>query len=65
MELMITVLLHRTDNNEWTAEELSPIKNIEIMDVTPVLSALGAKITLSNNKTYDVYFDRIDGNRRS
>ena len=65
MELMITVLLHRTDDNEWTAEELSPIKNIEIMDVTPVLSALGAKITLSNNKIYDVYFDRIDGNRRS
>ena len=65
IELMITVFLHRTDDDEWTAEELSPVKNIEIMDVTPVLSALGAKITLSNNKTYEVYFDRIDGNRRS
>lgn len=65
MELMISVLLHRTDDNEWTTEELSPIKNIEIMDVTPVFSALGAKITLSNDKTYNVYFDRIDGNRRS
>ena len=65
MELMISVLLHRTDDKEWTTEELSPIKDIEIMDVTPVLSALGTKITLSNNKIYEVYFDRIDGNRRS
>ena len=65
MELMISVMLHKTDDSEWTEEELSPIKNIEIMDVTPVLSALGAKITLNNNRTYDVFFDRIDGNRRS
>ncbi len=64
MELMITVLLHRTDDGEWTTEELSPIKNIEIMDVTPVFSALGVKITLADNKVCEVYFDRIDGNRR-
>lgn len=64
MELMILVMLHKTDNSEWTKEELSPIKNIEIMDVTPVASALGAKITLANTKIYEVYFEEIDGNRR-
>jgi hypothetical protein len=65
MELMISVMLHKTDDSAWTNEELSPIGNIEIMDVTPVGSALGAKITLSNNKVYEVYFEEIDGRRRS
>ncbi len=39
MELMISVMLHKTDDSDWTEEELSPIKNIEIMDVTPAASA--------------------------
>ncbi len=65
MELMISVMLHKTDDSEWTAEELSPISNIEIMDVTPVGSALGAKITLRDKKVYEVYFEEIDGRRRS
>ncbi len=65
MEIMITVLLHKNNDSDWTQEELSPIKNIELMDVTPVWSALGARLTLSDNKTYEVYFDKIDGNRRS
>jgi hypothetical protein len=65
MELMISVMLHKTDDTEWTNEELSPISNIEIMDVTPVGSALGAKITLLDNKVYEVYFEEIDGRRRS
>jgi len=64
MELMISVLLHKSDDSEWTKKELSPIKNIEIIDVTPAFSALGAKITLSDNKVYEVYFEEIDGNRR-
>ena len=41
MELMISVMLHRMDNQEWTAEELSPIKDIKIMDITPEYSAFG------------------------
>jgi hypothetical protein len=65
MELMISVMLHKTDDSEWTSEELSPIRNIEIMDVTPVGSTLGAKITLPDNKVYEVYFEEIDGRRRS
>ncbi|SHF05765.1 hypothetical protein SAMN05444274_103371 [Mariniphaga anaerophila] len=65
MEIMITVMLHKTDDSGWTQEELSPIKEFEIMDVTPVFSTMGAKITLSDNKVYEVYFEEIDGHRRS
>src|SRR5690606_28731050 len=57
MELMVTAMLHKTDDSEWSEEELSPVSRIEIMDVTPVFSALGARITLNNGKLYEVYFE--------
>jgi len=63
MELMISVLLHKMDDTEWSMEELSPIKNIEIMDITSKYSALGANIILSNDKKYEVDFIDIDGYR--
>lgn len=63
MELMITVLLHKMDDDEWTEEELSPLKNIEIMDITPAHSALGAVITLRDGTEYEVDFREIDGYR--
>jgi hypothetical protein len=63
MELMISVMIHRTDNQEWTAEELSPIKDIQIMDITPEYSALGAVITLANGGKYEIDFKDIDGHR--
>ena len=63
MELLITVMLHKMDNSEWTEEELSPIKEIRIMEITPNYSTLGAMITLSDDKTYEVDFKDIDGKR--
>ena len=63
MELMITVLLHKMDDAEWTEEELSPIKAIECMEMTRSYSPLGATITLSNNQKYEIDFVNIDGNR--
>jgi hypothetical protein len=64
MELMISVLLHKTDDTEWTPGELSPISAVKIMDVTPASSPLGAEITLNDNQKYKIYFEEIDGNRR-
>jgi len=63
MELMISVMLHRMDNEEWTAEELSPIKDIKIADVTSQYSTLGATITLANGEVYNIDFKDIDGHR--
>jgi len=63
IDLMITVMLHKMDDVKWTEEELSPIKAIRIMDITPSYSPLGVTLTLSNNKTYEVDFVNIDGNR--
>ncbi len=63
MELMISVMLHKMDDSEWTVEELAPISKIEILDVTPSLSPLGAKLLLADNTVHEVYFENIDGNR--
>ncbi len=63
MELMISVLLHKRDDVEWTEEELSPIKDINIMDITPSHSALGAEITLRNNEKFQIDFKDIDGKK--
>lgn len=63
MELMITVMLHKMDDEDWTEEELSPIKDFSILDVTPSNSTLGANITLSNNLKYEIDFKDIDGKK--
>lgn len=63
MELMITVMLHKMDNIEWTEEELSPIKEIRITDIMHNYSALGAYIILSGGEKYEIDFKDIDGKR--
>jgi hypothetical protein len=63
MELMITAMLHKMDDSDWTEEELSPIKDITIMDITPGYSALGATITISGNEIFEIDFKDIDGKR--
>ena len=57
------VMLHKMDDSEWTEEELSPIKKIEILDIMPSYAALGANITLYDNKKYIIDFEDIDGYR--
>jgi len=59
MELMISAMLHKTDDSAWTPEELKPVKNI--YEVTPLGSVLGADITLADGKVYTVDFKDIDG----
>ena len=63
MELMISAMLHKTDDSEWTEEELDPVKEIRIMDIMPSMSPLGAEITLRNREEFIVDFKDIDGKR--
>jgi hypothetical protein len=63
MELLITVMLHKMDDSEWTPEALNPIKDIEIMEVTSTYSTLGAVLTLADNRVFKVDFKDIDGKR--
>jgi hypothetical protein len=61
VELMITAMLHKTDDAEWTEDELSPLRNFQIMDLMPSGSVLGARLTLSDGTPYTVDFGEIDG----
>ena len=63
IELMITALLHRTDDEAWTDEELSPIKSIELCDLMPSGSPVGAYITLQTGERFEIDFKDIDGKR--
>ncbi|MCL2078625.1 MAG: DUF2264 domain-containing protein [Oscillospiraceae bacterium] len=63
IELMVSVMLHRTDGGIWTDSELSPIKELEIIDVMPSQSILGAKIRLFDDRTYEIDFKDIDGHK--
>ncbi len=63
MELLITALLHRTDDAAWTEEELDPIGRIRGVEVSPTNSVLSAAITLAGGEEYFVDFGTIDGRR--
>jgi hypothetical protein len=63
MELMIAVLLHKRDDSEWTADELAPVKSIQVCEVMPSGSPMGAFITLNNGEKYEIDFQDIDGKR--
>jgi hypothetical protein len=63
MELMITAMMHKTNDSEWTPEELDPVKSIEIQDITPSGAALGAILTLQTGEKVEVDFRDIDGKR--
>jgi len=63
MELMVTVMLHKTDNSPWTDEELSIVQSVEVRKLMDSGSALGAYITLNTGETVEIDFKDIDGKR--
>jgi len=63
MELMITALVHKMNDDDWTEDELSPIKEINILDTAPSGSPLGAEIIVADNKKYVIDFFNMDGRR--
>jgi hypothetical protein len=60
-ELMITAMLHKTDDADWTEDELSPVRDFQIMDLMPSGSVLGARLTISDGTACTVDFGEIDG----
>jgi len=61
VELMISVMLHKTDDSKWTQSQLSPLKKIELLDVMPSGSVIGAKLTLADGTKRIVDFKDVDG----
>jgi hypothetical protein len=61
MELMISVLLHKTDDSKWTEAELTPIRHIRLVDVMPSGSVVGAELTLADGPKHTIDFKDVDG----
>ena len=64
MELMITALLHKLDDSEWTAAELFPVQRVAIREIMPSGAPLGAIVTLLDGTVYEIDFKEIDGDRQ-
>jgi len=61
MELMISVMLHKTNDAPFTPEELSPIRDIKLSDVMLSGSVVGAEITLASGVKHVIDFKDVDG----
>ncbi len=61
MELLISVMRHKTDDSPWTKAELFPIEVVNLMDVLPSGSVMGAELVLSDGAKYLVDFKDVDG----
>ena len=58
---MAVAMLHSLNDNEWTEEELSPVKKITISDVSKSGSVLSVDIVLNDGSKYEIDFKDIDG----
>lgn len=63
MEVFVTVLLHRLDGGDWSADELNPIESLEVIDWTESGTACGVKIVLKDGRDYTIDYGHVDGRR--
>lgn len=60
-ELLISVMLHRTDDNPWTDDELQPIARIEALVPDIPMHLGGLRVVLKSGESHVVDFTGIDG----
>jgi len=60
-QLLISVLLHKTDDTPWTDEQLQPIASVTPLHEGTLMHMSGLRIELHNGETYTVDFGDIDG----
>ena len=61
MNLLVTLLLHRCDNGEWSDAELCPIDKLKTPRFMESGSSCGAQVTLRDGREFAVDFGAIDG----
>lgn len=62
MEILVTVMLHRVDNEDWSAGELMPIESLEVLPWAPSGQPCGVKLQLKSGESYLVDYGNVEGN---
>lgn len=60
-DLLISVMLHKTDDKPWPDDALQPIRSVEPLTPGMPPELGGVRITLKTGETYNVDFRGIDG----
>ena len=61
MEVLITVMLHRLDGQEWTSDELMPIVAYEILPWAPSGQPCGVRLTLRDGREILIDHGNVEG----
>jgi hypothetical protein len=62
MELMVTVMLHRIDDGDWSDDELQPVLSCELLPYAPSGQPCGARLILKDGREITIDFGNIEGN---
>lgn len=65
VELLVTLMLHRTDGQTWTQEEADPIAELRYHEWSSSGSPAGLTIRFKNGDTRTVDFGRLEGDLES
>ena len=60
-ELLISLMLHRSDDRRWADDELQPIERIDALIPGVPMHLGGLRIKLKTGELFDVDFTGIDG----
>jgi len=61
VELVVTVMLHRTDDGEWTEDELCPIRQAEFLPYAPSGQPCGLRLSLRDGAQFLVDYGNLEG----
>jgi hypothetical protein len=61
LDLLVTIMLHRKDDRDWTGDELMPIRSMEYLPWAPSGSPCGLALVLKSNRNFLVDFRALDG----
>jgi hypothetical protein len=61
LELLISILRHKTDDQPWTPEELQPILSVEPLVAGGTPALCGVRLRLRGGSQFTVDFKDIDG----